>query len=77
MAAPYFHSLPPLTREPVSSTSVNATDYSKMMRKAGGLVAGSADSEQLPYYQLPPLRAQKGGGAGKDNLTALPEEGAG
>lgn len=33
MAAPYSHSLPQLTQEPVSSTSVNSADYSKMMEE--------------------------------------------
>lgn len=47
MAAPYSHSLPQLTQEPVSSTSVNSADYSKMMRKARRLFTVPTDSRHF------------------------------
>lgn len=53
MAAPYSHSLPQLTQEPVSSTSVNSADYSKMMRKARRLFTASTDSRHFCCHLHP------------------------
>lgn len=74
MAAPYSHSLPQLTQEPVSSTSVNSADYSKMMRKARRLCTVSTDARQFCCH-LPPRLTAVCPGSSFRTQTALPSPG--
>lgn len=72
MAAPYSHSLPQLTQEPVSSTSVNSADYSKMMRKARRLFTAPTDSRHFCYHLHPWLTGIWPGSIFRRRLPCLP-----
>lgn len=72
MAAPYSHSLPQLTQEPVSSTSVNSADYSKMMRKARRFFTVPTDSRNFCYHLHPWLTGIRPGSIFRKRLRYLP-----
>lgn len=72
MAAPYSHSLPQLTQEPVSSTSVNSADYSKMMRKARRLFTVPTDSRNFCYHLHPWLTGIWPGSIFRKRLPSFP-----